>query len=205
MRLIFTNEEDASFIEVSSAIGDAVSLLELLFYCIVVVSEVPEFAFGVHTPSSHASVKEQYPLLIRRVARKREMVTESWQQFARMVLAMHSQVTGKRFKDYSVALAWDEVIERDEEQYARVLNLLTQAINTALMGGFMRMDAAVDLLSEYVDTMQGYVSDNEELPGERERIIRSWILRQRLEENAGMNAQLEEINKAIEEARNELA
>jgi len=67
------------------------------------------------------------------------------------------------------------------------------------------MDAAVDLLSEYVDTMQGYVSDNEELPGERERIIRSWILRQRLEENAGLNAQLEEINKAIEEARNELA
>jgi len=203
--LIFTNEGDASFIEVSSAIGDAGSLLELLFYCIVDVSEVPEFAFGVHTPSSHASVKEQYPLLIRRVARKREMVTESWQQFARMVLAMHSQVTGKRFKDYSVALAWDEVIERDEEQYARVLNLLTQAINTAVMGGFMSMDAAVDLLSEYVDTMQGYVSDNEELPGERERIIRSWILRQRLEENAGMNAQLEEINKAIEEARNELA
>ena len=203
--LIFTNEEDASFIEVNSAIGDASALLELLFYCIVDVSEVPEFAFGVHTPSSHASVKEQYPLLIRRVARKREMVTESWQTFARMILAMYSQVTGKKFKDYSVALAWDEVIERDEEQYARTLSQLTQAINTAVMGGFMSMDAAVDLLSQYVDTMSEYASDNPEIPGERERIIKSWILRQRLEENAGMNAQLEEINKAIEEARNELA
>ncbi|GAW28925.1 phage portal protein, partial [Carboxydocella sp. ULO1] len=72
--LIFTDEEDASFIEARSAIGDTEAILKLLFYCIVDVSEVPEFAFGVHTPSSHASVKEQMPLLIRRVARKREMV-----------------------------------------------------------------------------------------------------------------------------------
>jgi len=66
--LIFTDEEDAEFIEARSTIGDAGALLKLLFYCIVDVSEVPEFAFGVHTPSSHASVKEQMPLLIRSLA-----------------------------------------------------------------------------------------------------------------------------------------
>lgn len=203
--LIFTDEEDASFIEVRSAIGDAATLLKLLFYCIVDVSEVPEFVFGVHTPSSHASVSEQAPLLIRRVARKREMVTENWIMFARMVLAMYSRLTGKRFADYTVTITWDEVIERDERQYAETINTLTNALNVAVMGGFMSIDAAVDLLSQYVDTMSEYVSDNPEIPGEREKIIKSWILRQRLEQNAGFNRQLEEMTKAIEEAENELA
>jgi len=69
----------------------------------------------------------------------------------------------------------------------------------------MSIDAAVDLLSQYVDTMSEYVSDNPEIPGEREKIIKSWILRQRLEQNAGFNRQLEEMTKAIEEAENELA
>jgi hypothetical protein len=80
--LIFTDEEDASFIEARSTIGDAEALLKLLFYCIVDVSEVPEFAFGVHTPSSHASVKEQMPLLIRRVARKRKWLQRTGRPLA---------------------------------------------------------------------------------------------------------------------------
>ncbi len=196
--LIFTDEEDASFIEARSSIGDAEALLKLLFYCIVDVSEVPEFAFGVHTPSSHASVKEQMPLLIRRVARKREMVTENWQTLGRMLLVMHSKMTGKKFDSYDVAITWDAVIERDEKEYADTINTLVNALNTALMGGFISMDAAVDLLQQYIDTMQEYATDDPELPGERERIIKSWIMRRRLEDGEGMERQQEEINRELE-------
>ena len=85
-------------------------LTEASLYCIIDVSEVPEFAFEVHTPRSHASVKEQMPLLIRRVARKREMVTENWQTLARMLLVMHSKNTGKKFESYEVGITWDAVI-----------------------------------------------------------------------------------------------
>lgn len=196
--LIFTDEEDASFIEAQSAIGDAEVLLKLLFYCIVDVSEVPEFAFGVHTPSSHASVKEQMPLLIRRVARKREMVTECWQILGRMLLVMYSKVTGKKFASYDVAITWDAVMERDEKEYAETLKIVVDALNTALQGGFISMDAAVDLLKQYVDTMQDYVTDDPELPGERERIIRSWIMRRRLEDGEGLDQQRQEIERELE-------
>ncbi len=196
--LIFTDEEDAEFIEVNSAIGDAEALLKLLFYCIVDVSEVPEFAFGVHTPSSHASVKEQMPLLVRRVARKREMFTENWQIFGRMLLVMHSKVTGKRFSSYDVAITWDEVMERDEKEYADTINTLTNALNTALMGGFISIDAAVDLLAQYIDTMHEYATDDPELPGERERIVKSWLLRRRLEDAEGLEEQKAEVEKELE-------
>jgi len=196
--LIFTDEEDASFIEARSTIGDAEALLKLLFYCIVDVSEVPEFAFGVHTPSSHASVKEQMPLLIRRVARKREMVTENWQTLARMLLVMHSKRTGKKFESYEVGITWDVIIERDEKEYADTINTLVNALNTALMGGFISLDAAVDLLAQYIDTMQEYATDDPTIPGERERIIKSWIMRRRLEDGEGLEEQRQEIEREIE-------
>jgi len=196
--LIFTDEEDASFIEARSAIGDAEALLKLLFYCIVDVSEVPEFAFGVHTPSSHASVKEQMPLLIRRVARKREMVTENWQTLSRMLLVMHSKITGKRFESYEVGITWDAVIERDEKEYADTIYTLVNALNTALLGGFISLDAAVDLLAQYIDTMQEYATDDPTIPGERERIIKSWIMRRRLEDGEGLDQQRQEIERELE-------
>ncbi|NPV30644.1 MAG: phage portal protein [Firmicutes bacterium] len=193
--LIFADGEDASFIEVRSAIGDAEALLKLLFYCIVDVSEVPEFAFGVHTPSSHASVKEQMPLLIRRVARKREMVTENWQLLGRMLLVMCSKITGKKFASYDVEITWDAVVERDEKEYADTLKTVVDALSTALQNGIISMDAAVDLLKQYVETMRDYVTDDPELPGERERIIKSWIMRRRLEDGEV----LEEQKRALEE------
>ncbi len=196
--LIFTDEEDAEFIEARSTIGDAEALLKLLFYCIVDVSEVPEFAFGVHTPSSHASVKEQMPLLIRRVARKREMVTENWQTLARMLLVMHSKKTGKKFESYEVGITWDAVIERDEKEYADTINTLVNALNTALLGGFISLDAAVDLMAQYIDTMQEYATDDPTIPGERERIVKSWIMRRRLEDGEGLEEQRQEIERELE-------
>lgn len=72
---LFSEDEDAEFIEVKSAIGDTTELLKFLFYCIVDTSETPEFVFGVHTPSSLSSVKEQMPVVVRKVARKREQFT----------------------------------------------------------------------------------------------------------------------------------
>jgi len=199
--LIFTDEEDASFIEARSTIGDAEALLKLLFYCIVDISEVPEFAFGVHTPSSHASVKEQMPLLIRRVARKREMVTEYWQLLARMLLVMYSKATGKKFDSYDVMITWDAVMERDEKEFAETVKTIVDALNTALQGGFISLEAAVNLLKQYVETMQDYVTDDPELPGERERIIKSWIMRRRLEDGEG----LEELKQALDKELGQVA
>ncbi|HBH0915330.1 TPA: phage portal protein, partial [Clostridioides difficile] len=74
----------------------------LLFYCIVDVSETPEFIFGVHTPSALASVKEQMPIMVNKIRRKREQFTNSWQLLARMVLIMSSNSSGMKYSSYDV-------------------------------------------------------------------------------------------------------
>lgn len=196
--LLFSEGEEAQFIEARSSSGDAEVLLKLLFFCIVDVSEVPEFAFGVHTPSSHASVKEQMPLLIRRVARKREQVTENWQLLARMLLAMYSKATGKRFATYETTITWDAVVERDEKEFAETLDTIVKALVNAVEGNVMSLDAAVDLLKQYVDTMKDYISDDDEMPGERERIMKTRLLMMRLEDGQFLDDQKAEIDKELE-------
>ncbi|AEE95771.1 phage portal protein [Mahella australiensis] len=180
--LIFQDEEDAGFIEVNSAIGDAKDLLQLLFYCIVDTSETPEFSFGVHTPSSLSSVKEQMPILVRRIARKREHFTEAWQRLARIVLAMTAQAEGKKFSTYATTLEWDDIDPRDGKDVAEELNSVSQALNTAIQGGFISIQAATDFLKNYITTMHDFISDDPEIPGERERIIQDRIMQARLED-----------------------
>ena len=68
-----------------------------------------------------------------------------------------------------------------------------------LVESLISLDAAVDLLQQYIVTMQEYASDDPELPGERERIIKSWIMRRRLEDAEGLKDQLEEIDKELED------
>jgi len=110
---------------------------------------------------------------------------------------MHSKMTGKKFDSYEVGITWDAVIERDEKEYADTIKTLVDALNTALQGGFISIDAAVDLLQQYIDTMHEYVTDDPELPGERERIIRSWIMRRRLEDGEGLEKQKQAIEKEL--------
>lgn len=194
--LILTDGEDAEFIEVRSAIGDAAILLKFLFYCIVDVSETPEFAFGVHTPSSLSSVKEQMPILIRRVARKREHFTESWQMVARMALAMTAAGENQAFATYATTVLWDEIDPRDGGEVADALWKTTQALNTAVLGGFLSREAAAMFLAQYIDTMAEWVADDPELPGERERIIKDRILMARLD--GAEESELEMIEKALQ-------
>ncbi|HHY47107.1 MAG TPA: phage portal protein [Firmicutes bacterium] len=195
--LIFLDEEDAEFIEVQSAIGSTEPLLKLLFYCIVDTSETPEFAFGVHTPSSLSSVKEQMPILVRRIARKREHFTEAWQKLARIVLAMTAQAEGRKFSTYATTLEWDEVDPRDEKDVAETLERIVNALVNALQNALISQDAAVQFLSQYIETMNDFLSDDPEIPGERERIIKTKILMARLEDGELTETEQKLIDQAL--------
>ncbi|MBO8169335.1 MAG: phage portal protein [Thermoanaerobacteraceae bacterium] len=195
--LIFTDDEDAEFIEVRSAIGDAATLLKFLFYCIVDTSETPEFAFGVHTPSSLSSVKEQMPILVRRIARKREHFTEAWQLLARIVLAMTAQAEGKRFSTHATTLEWDEIDPRDEKDVAETLERVVNALVRAQQNALISQEAAVQFLAQYIETMNDYISDDPEIPGERERIMKTRLMMMRLEDAQFLEKQKQEIDKEL--------
>lgn len=198
--LFLTTDEDAGFVEVSSATGDAQVLLKLLFYCIVDVSEVPEFVFGVHTPSALASVKEQMPIMENKIKRKREQFTEQWSMIARMILIMSAQSTGNNFSTYDVTLGWDEVTSKDDKEIAETLADIATALETAITGNFMSIESASNFLAKYVDTMSDYISDDEGVVGEREKIIRDKMLKFRMQDSGGLEDEKKQID---DESKNE--
>lgn len=195
---IFQDNEDANFLEVKSAIGDAATLLKLIFYCIVDTSETPEFVFGVHTPSSLSSVKEQMPILVRRIARKREHFSDSWQHLARIVLAMSAQSEGKKISTYATELGWDEIDPRDEKEFAETLERVTKALDTAVKGYLLSQEAAVQFLARYIETMNDFISDDPEIPGESERIMKTRLQQMRLEDSQFLEDQKKKIDKELE-------
>ncbi len=199
---LFSDDEDAEFIEVKSAIGDATELLKFLFYCVVDASETPEFAFGVHTPSSLSSVKEQMPILVRKVARKREQFTDSWQRLARIVLAMTALSGGEKAGTYATVLDWDEVDPRDEKEYAEILEKVTAALKNALEAEIISINAAAEFLKQYISTMNDYISDDPEIPGERDKIMKDRLQRQRLEDAQFLDEQKAEIDRVLLGGRN---
>lgn len=194
--LILGDQEDASYIEVKSATGDAISLLKLLFYAIVDTSEVPEFVFGVHTPSSLSSVKEQMPILIRRINRKREHFTESWQTMARMVLAMTAMADGMRFASHATTVEWEPIDPRSGKEMAEELNLVTQALERAVDKDLISHEAAVAFLAQYIDTMLDYETEGD-APDERTRIMKSRLMKMRLEDGQFLEEQKNEIDREL--------
>lgn len=195
--LFLQNEDDASFAEVKSAIGSTEPLLKFLFYCIIDASETPEFAFGAHMPASHASVKEQMPVLIRRVSRKREQFTDPWQRLARIVLTMTAKAEGRRFATHDTTLLWDEIDPRDGTEAAEELKTIIDGLSNAMDHALISQEAAVNFLAGYIDTMSEYVGDNPEIPGEREKILRDRIRMARLEDSQLAEQEQEMINKVL--------
>ena len=193
---LLKNDEDAGFIECASAIGDTATLLQFIFYCIIDTSEVPEFAFGVHISSSQASTKEQSPILIRRISRKREQVEDSWKLFARMALAMLSRITGKAHKSYATEVTWDAVMDRDEQAAAQTLYSVTQALSLALSSNSISLQSAVDFLGRYIDTMEPWEGEDGK-EGEKERIEQTRLLNMPVEESYTQDQQIKSIDEEL--------
>ncbi|MNW34021.1 Phage portal protein, SPP1 Gp6-like [compost metagenome] len=196
--LIMTEGEDAGFIEVRSSTGDAASLLKLIFYCIVAVSETPEFVLGVHTPSSLSSVQEQMPVFVRNISRKRGDFANNWQRLARMVLAMTKADTSQEFETFATSLEWEEIDPRDEKELADTINALTEGLNTAIQGRFLSADSAAEFLRAYIPTMREYDSDVPDADTERQRIIMNQVERERLSDGALGLSKIDAIKKELE-------
>lgn len=193
--LMLTDGETAEFIEANSTTGDAKALLKLLFFCIVDASETPEFVFGVHTPSSLSSVKEQMPILVRSIERKREHFAESWQRLARIVLAMTAQSENEHFETFATEVKWDNIDARTSEEISAELLNVVNALVAALGKDLISDEAAVNYLSRFISTMNEW--ETEEGESEQERITKSRINRLRMPDTESLEEQLKAINRQL--------
>lgn len=175
--------ETAEFMSASFDVGSVVTLLELIFYCIVDVSETPEFAFGTAVASSKASVSEQMPVLGRRIERKRGDYSEPYRELSSMYLSMRAATGAPALKSYKTEVDWSEFSPKDEGEVATMLNNLIGALVTGVDEGLVSHQSAVEFVQQYVPTMSEYIVQGN-TPGERERIAEGLALLNRLRSEA---------------------
>lgn len=182
--IFFMGDTDtAEFITADSGMSGVTTLLEFFYYCIVDVSQTPEFAFGTAVASSKASVSEQMPVLARNIRRKRGELADPYRELASMYLNIAAQVleiSVPENKSYRTEIDWDEVSPRDESDVASTLSSLVVALRDAVDGSLMSIDAAVEFLGEFVPSMLPFLTEGDE-DDEFSRIVKSKALKARLE------------------------
>ncbi len=177
--------DDASFITADSGLAGITTLLKFLYFCIVDVSETPEFAFGTAVQSSKASVSEQMVPLARKIRRKRGMFEEPYGELASMYLAMWAKVENRALETYRVDIGWDELSPRNDQEVAGTIKTLVEGLVTGMEAGLVSVDAAAEFLREFVPTMLPYVDPDAD-DDERRRVAKSFTLIQRLQDGQGL-------------------
>lgn len=192
--LFFLQEGDEiQFVTADQGLEGTTLLLEFLFYCIVQVSETPEFSFGTAVASSKASVSEQMVPLIKKIERKRGQLADMWVELAQLFFAMQAKVDGlKQPALLEVDLEWPEVDPRDEHDVAATITTLIQGLVEAMQNGLMSQPAAVEFLAGYIPTMLAWEGD-EGGTGEQQRIINTLNLLRRMEDAAGFPPSVDEV------------
>jgi len=178
--LLGNQEADkVQYIEADNPLGAAVDLLKLIFYCMIITSETPEFSLGVHMPSSYASTVEQTPIWILKVQRKQQQFEGCWKMVGRMLLAMIAKITGKKMQSYAVRVMWSLPDGANKAQVALHQLNTVQSVLLALDGGAMSYQTAIETLRQVFPAMETLEGGNGR-KGEMEEIRETVALRQEL-------------------------
>lgn len=193
-------EESLQFVETGNATGAAKDLLKMIFYNIVDISTVPEFAYGVHTPSALASVQEQMPIFIRSVQQKRDASASAWEELMRMVLALDKKRNNSAYSTFEIETVWEKIEYRKGEDISSEMKNVSDSLTNAVNEGLMSREAASEHLRKYIDTMLPYKGvDNEE--GERDKINDEMINQMRSPDTTLMQSEATDLLKSLEEQR----
>ena len=178
--------DDASFITADSGLAGITTLLKFLYFCIVDVSETPEFAFGTAVQSSKASVSEQMVPLARKIRRKRGQFEEPYGELASMYLAMWAKVENRALETYQVDSGWEEISPRNDSEVATTIKTLVEGLSQGIESGLLSVDAAAEFLREFVPSMLPW-ADPDGDDDERRRVAKTFMLLRRIQDGAGLD------------------
>jgi len=183
--------DNVAFITADSGLAGVTTLLKFIYFCIIDVSETPEFAFGTAVASSKASVSEQMVPLARKIRRKRGMFEEPYGELASMFLAMWAKVENRRLDTYQASIGWDELSPKNDKEVADTIKTMVEGLVTAVEGNLLSVDAAAEFLREFVPTALHF-ADPDADDDERRRIAKSILWRKRVEDTDGWGTEEED-------------
>ena len=177
--------DDVSFITADSGLEAITTLLKFIFFCIVDVSETPEFAFGTAVQSSKASVSEQMVPLARKIRRKRAMMEEFYKELMQMYIYMWGMVNNVKV-EANVDIGWDEVNPRNDKEVAEAINTMINGLVNGVQAGIISTESAVEFLRQYIPSMLPYADPSGD-DDERRRIAKGYALWLRIQDGQGID------------------
>lgn len=150
---LLQQDDDAAFISADPGLAGIATLLEVIFYCVIDVSETPEFAFGAGVNSAKGSVAEQEIPLAKKIDRKRGQLGVPYADLARMFLAIWARQQGVALADRTIEVAWDEFSAKDEVNAATAIRTTVEAFVAAINLGVLSIEAAATHLRTLVPSM----------------------------------------------------
>jgi len=110
--LFVSTDEEISFLEAKSILGDSKTLLEFLIDCICIASQTPEWAFmRVDSGSANSDRNAQTVPFIKKVERKRRNFQKPVQELCKMVLASRDLIPTRPKISWEVVRVDDQFIQ----------------------------------------------------------------------------------------------
>lgn len=183
--------QDVSWLTVPTTAQPSKEILNILFYILVQVTGVPEWALGAGMEgAAYATVRQQSIPLLQKVRSKRMDITDSLLKMNRYAYMIASYYTSniadeskkvKDVKDYTSQILWADVMDDD-------INTKLEIIEFMLSNHFITKETAVSII--------GLVDDP---TGELKRAQKQYEKENKNNDNTGTIQKL--INKQIEESK----
>lgn len=149
---------DVDYLQVDDTVSNAKSLLELIFYIMVQLSGVPEWALGAHINGTYASTKMQSSPLIQRINSKRLDVNDAFLEMNDKIgLIVSSNGSELKYDNQNTSLYWNEALPDESMDLQTKLSMAKEA-NLITDETYMRL---LNLVSDYQKEISGSKKQNE--------------------------------------------
>lgn len=134
---------DVNWLSTPDHTGSSDTVLQKIFYVLVQVTGVPEWALGASITGAWATVKQQAIPLMQKIHAKRMDVNDSlltlcW--ISAKVMQFHKPMEDYIFEDMDAEIMWDDVLTRDTSEALSIIesllgrNLITEETALSLIG-----------------------------------------------------------------------
>jgi hypothetical protein len=152
--ILLQKDEQISFLEANSILGDTKVLLEFLIDCICIASQTPEWAFmRVDSGSANSDRNAQTVPLVKKIERKRRNFTKSIQDLLKMVMVVNGGIPERAL------ITWETIRPDDEVVQMQALQQLIMGLEVARDRGEISDETYQNTIRPYLPMMKSNKSE----------------------------------------------
>ncbi len=162
--LFLQQNDDMTFLEAKSVLGDTNTLLEFLIDCICIASQTPEWAFmRVKSGTANSDRNAQTVPFLKKIERKRRAFQKPIQELLKMVLVMSNQIPVR------AKLSWEMVRVDDLVVYAQAFQQMVMGLEVAVDRGEISNETYMKMIKEFLPAMKSISQETKDIEADKKK------------------------------------